>query len=142
MVDDQSLGQLLVRLILEGAGHAVLVANTGEEAIEIARSQVPDLILMDMSLPGISGLEATRFLKEEPATQGICIVGLSAYAMAEEIERALVAGCDGYVTKPIDTRRLAPYVESLLASFRQGREGEAAGVRLLLDERADENPGH
>ena len=118
VVEDQSFNLLLMRLLMERAGHRVLTAKTAEEGMEIARRETPDLILMDVTLPGMSGLEATRLLKSEPRTRGICIVGLSAHALKGDAERALIAGCDGYVTKPIDTRTLPEYLTGLLERFR------------------------
>lgn len=84
VVEDQSLNLLLIRLLLERAGYTVLAAKTAEEGIETARREVPEMILMDITLPGMSGLEATRILKAEPTTRGICIVGLSAHAMKSD----------------------------------------------------------
>lgn len=118
VVEDQSFNLLLVRLLLERAGYTVLTAKTAEEGIELARRDIPELILMDITLPGMNGLEATRLLKSEPQTRGICIVGLSAHAMKGDAEQALVAGCDGYVTKPFDTRTLPQYLKELLETFR------------------------
>jgi len=122
VVEDHAFNLLLVRLLLERAGYTVLAAKTAEEGIEIARREAPELILMDISLPGMSGLEATRILKSEPGTREICIVGLSAYAMKADAERALAAGCDGYVTKPIDTRTFPQYLTGLLETFRHRGE--------------------
>jgi CheY-like chemotaxis protein len=90
------------------------LAQDGQEALQSARSNCPDLILMDMSLPIIDGWEATRRLKEDPATAGIPVVALTAHALTDDREKATRAGCDGYETKPIDLPRLLATIERLL----------------------------
>ena len=90
------------------------VAVNGAQGIEMARSLAPDLILMDVGLPGIDGLEATRRLKAEPGTRTIPIVALTANAMAGDQEEALAAGCDEYDTKPVDITRLVGKIQALL----------------------------
>jgi CheY-like chemotaxis protein len=118
VVDDSLVNLRLIRAVLEGKGFTVRGAGSAEEAFAMIRQRPPDLILMDISLPGMSGLEATRILKAEPATKGIPVVGLSAHAMQGDAEKALAVGCDGYLTKPIDTRTLASYLTDLVESFR------------------------
>ncbi len=122
MVEDHAFSLLLVRLLLERAGYRVHSAGTAEEALEIAVRQLPDLILMDLGLPGMDGLEAVRILKADPRTRGICVVALSARAMKGDAERALAEGCDGYLTKPIDTRTFPQHVARFLESARRRRE--------------------
>jgi CheY-like chemotaxis protein len=119
VVDDRVINLRLIRAVLENRGFTVRGAGSAEEGLAMVRQRPPDVILMDISLPGMSGLEATRILKAEPSTRGIPVVGLSAHAMKGDAEKALAAGCDGYVTKPIDTRTLASYLTELVESFRR-----------------------
>ena len=91
-----------------------MIAVDGEKGIVIAQEEHPDLILMDISLPGIDGWEATRLLKAEPSTQSIPILALTAHAMAGDREKSLKAGCDDYDTKPIEFKRLLGKIQSLL----------------------------
>ena len=95
-------------MLLLGEGYDVRTAGDAEEALAVLATFRPRLILMDLQLPGMDGLELTRRLKADPATRDIVIVALTAYAMKGDEERARAAGCDGYVTKPIDTRRCPP----------------------------------
>src|SRR5262245_54410554 len=104
VVEDNQTNLMIFRDILTAAGHQVLEAGNAEEAFAVARSQIPDLILMDIQLPGMNGLAAVRTLKEDPATQQIPIVALTAHAMAFHREEALGAGCSGFITKPIRSR--------------------------------------
>jgi two-component system cell cycle response regulator DivK len=97
----------------------VLTAIDGESGLALIRSDVPALVLMDMSLPGIDGWEATRQLKADPATQGIPIIALTAHAMAGDREKALAAGCDDFDIKPIDLDRLLGKIEALLGGKTQ-----------------------
>ena len=90
--------------ILKSHGYRLLLAMDGEEAVEITTREKPDLILMDMQLPKISEYDATATLKAQSETAHIPIVALTAHAMADERERAMTTGCDGYITKPVDTR--------------------------------------
>src|SRR5262245_17985865 len=87
---------------LRRQGYEVLIADDGQQGVDLARAEVPDLILMDMSLPVLDGWEATRQLKAAPPTQGIPIIALTAHAMAGDREKALEAGCDDYDTKPVE----------------------------------------
>jgi two-component system, cell cycle response regulator DivK len=110
VVDDNAQNLKLVRLLLGAEGYEVRTAADAEEALELLTSFTPRLILMDLQLPGMDGLELTRRLKADPARRSIVIVALTAYAMKGDEERARAAGCDGYVTKPIDTDALAALV--------------------------------
>ena len=110
LVEDNPMNRELTIDLLEMAGYTVLQAETAEEGIALARAERPALILMDISLPGMDGLNATKILKQGPGTRIIPIVALTAHAMKGDETRALAAGCDGYITKPIDTRRLPTIV--------------------------------
>jgi len=114
IVDDNPVNLKLVRVLLLGEGFEVRTATDAEEALEILRGWHPRMILMDIQLPGMDGLELTRRLKDAPETKDITIIAISAYAMKGDEEKALAAGCDRYVTKPIDVnalpRLLAEYV--------------------------------
>jgi CheY-like chemotaxis protein len=107
---------------LERRGYQVALAVDGQQGIDMARSESPDLILMDMSLPVVDGWEASRRLKAAPETAGIPIIALTAHAMAGDRERALAAGCDDYDTKPIEFARLLEKMQALLPS-----QGDQAG---------------
>ncbi len=115
IVDDNPANLKLARVLLAGEGYAIRTANDAEEALLMLDGYTPQLILMDIQLPGVDGLELTRRLKRHPRTRGILIVALTAYAMKGDDEKALAAGCDGYVTKPIDTVTLPDYVAKLLS---------------------------
>ena len=123
IVEDSVLNRKLVETVLRPQGYRLLLAVDGEEAIEIATREQPDLILMDMQLPKVSGYDATQTLKSQPETAHIPIVALTAHAMADERERALAVGCDGYITKPIDTRAFPGQVRQHLDS-RGGKTRE------------------
>jgi two-component system cell cycle response regulator DivK len=114
IVDDNATNMKLVRILLASEGYDVRTAADAEEALNVLKEFYPRLILMDVQLPGIDGLELTRRLKSDPATQDIMILGLTAYAMKGDKERIVAAGCDGYVPKPIDTRTLAQLVRKYL----------------------------
>lgn len=116
LVDDNDAGQLLVTTVLNLDGFDVVSAGSASEVIERLHQRRPDLILMDVQLPGQDGLALTRRLKADPATAAIPIVALTAYAMAGDRERALAAGCIGYITKPVDTRNLGNQIRRLLAA--------------------------
>ena len=111
VVEDNLLNQELVTDLLEMSGHTVVSADSGECALDIARQQPLDLILMDVSLPGKDGLTTTAGLKADPATRHIPVVAVTAHSMAKDKERILAAGCDGYVTKPIDVTTFVSEVE-------------------------------
>lgn len=102
-VEDNFQNKRLVRKILTAKGYEVLEADNGEAGVSMALEERPDLILMDISIPGIDGIEATRLIKENPQTKSIPIVALTANAMRGDRERFLAAGCDDYLPKPIST---------------------------------------
>ena len=114
VVEDNPANLMLVRAVLQRAGYRTAEARSGEEALQHLAASKPDLILMDIQLPGLDGLELTRRLKADPATTAIPVVALTAHAMSDDRARALAAGCDGYLAKPINTRTLAAELASLL----------------------------
>jgi CheY-like chemotaxis protein len=115
LVEDNEMNRDMLSRRLLKKGYEVVMAVDGEQAIELARSESPDLILMDISLPGLDGWEATRRLKATPGTQAIPIIALTAHAMAGDREKCLEAGCDDYDTKPVEFPRLLGKIEGFLA---------------------------
>jgi two-component system, cell cycle response regulator DivK len=118
VVEDNPLNLELVRDILVATGYEVVEAGDGETSLELARREKPALILMDIQLPGLDGLEATRRMRADPELAGVPILALTAHAMRGEEERAIAAGCDGFVTKPI---RLKEFSALVAAHLRQER---------------------
>jgi CheY-like chemotaxis protein len=116
IVDDNPTNLKLARVLLQGDGYVVRTTEDAEEALALLETLSPRLILMDLQLPGIDGLELTRRLKADPRRRGIIIVALTAYAMKGDDEKALAAGCDGYLTKPIDAERLGEIVAGYLTA--------------------------
>jgi CheY-like chemotaxis protein len=114
VVDDNPINLKLVSDLLAFEGYRVLKAEDGEQAAVSVEAEPPDLILLDVDLPGIDGLTLTRRLKSDVRTGDIIIVALTAFAMKADRQRAMAAGCDAYVTKPIDTRGLPGQVAQLL----------------------------
>jgi CheY-like chemotaxis protein len=115
LVEDNEMNRDMLSRRLLKKGYDLVMAVDGEQAIELAGTESPDLILMDISLPGLDGWEATRRLKAMPATQAIPIIALTAHAMAGDREKCLEAGCDDYDTKPVEFARLLGKIEGLLA---------------------------
>lgn len=115
IVEDSKLNQRLLEAVLKPHGYRLLVAEDGESGVALARTEKPDLILMDVLLPGIDGYEATRRLRADPETQRVVVVALTASASSEQQERALAAGCDGYIPKPIDTRAFPQQIRQFLS---------------------------
>lgn len=116
IVEDNLQNLELFREILDLKGFEVSTASSAEDGLELMKESRPDLILMDIGLPGMDGLTATRIIKNDPALSGIPIVALTAHAMSGDQERALEAGCDGYLTKPINTRNFPDQVRGFLES--------------------------
>ena len=114
VVEDNELNMKLVRDLLKIAKYLVLEAMDAESGIEQIRKQRPDLVLMDIQLPGMDGLCATKIIKEDPSLKDIPIVALTSYAMQGDEEKALEAGCRGYIAKPIDTRKFLETVSQYL----------------------------
>ena len=104
IIEDNALNMKLVRSMLKLAHYQVLEAKDAEDGILAAREHTPDLILMDIQLPGIDGLDATKILTNDPKLKHIPVVALTSYAMQGDEEKAISAGCSGYIAKPIDTR--------------------------------------
>lgn len=115
LVEDNEMNRDMLSRRLERRGYEVVLALDGESGVEMAQTQGPDLVLMDMSLPVLDGWEATRRLKVDPATKHIPIVALTAHAMSGDREKAIEAGCDDYDTKPVELGRLLGKIEALLA---------------------------
>lgn len=116
VVDDNPANQLLAETVLEREGFVVDVASSAAEAVRHITTNKPDLILMDISLPGQDGLSLTRDLKSDPATSRIPVVALTAYAMVDDREAAIAAGCAGHITKPIDVDKFCAEVCAFLPS--------------------------
>ena len=113
-VEDNETNVFLISRVLRRAGFSVLVARDGEEGVEMAKSNRPGLILMDLTLPGIDGLEATRRIKAAPETETIPVVALSAHSEDEKAAQARAAGCADYAGKPLDLRALLTTIQTLL----------------------------
>ena len=122
IVEDNERNLKLLRDVLEYAGYDVRAARTAEDGITLAVSEPPDLVLMDLQLPGIDGLEALRRLRASPRTAGIPVVAVTAQAMKHDRERALEAGFDGYVEKPISVRAFLDQVRRFLPGEEVGTE--------------------
>jgi len=114
IVEDNEMNRDMLSRRLARRGYTVLLAIDGATGIDVARTNAPDLILMDMSLPVVDGWEATRILKADPLLRQIPIIALTAHAMANDRDKALEAGCNDYDTKPIDLPRLLGKIEALL----------------------------
>ena len=115
VVDDNPANLKLARVLLTAEGFVVRTAGDAEEALRVLETFQPSLVLMDIQLPGMDGLELTRRLKADPATAKMKIVALTAYAMKGDDQKALAAGCDGYLAKPIDPETLGATVARLIA---------------------------
>jgi two-component system, cell cycle response regulator DivK len=122
VVEDNERNLKLVRDVLEYAGYDVRVARTGEDGVTLAAKEPPDLVLMDLQLPGIDGMEALRQLRASPRTADIPVVAVTAQAMKQDRERALEAGFDGYVEKPISVRAFPEQVRRFLGGGEVGAE--------------------
>ena len=111
IVEDEPRNLKLLRDLLQRIGYETIEATDGEQGVELARARNPDLILMDIMMPKMDGIEATRILKTDTATKNIPILALTSYAMKGDRERTLEAGCDGYIAKPVDIQELLKAVE-------------------------------
>ena len=119
VVEDNPTNMNLAKFVLESAGHTVLSARDAEVGLTLAREEQPNLILMDMQLPGMDGLEATMRLKRDKATSAIPVIALTALAMKGDEERIRAAGCDGYIAKPMRYQEFLAAVSGLLAPSRR-----------------------
>lgn len=114
LVEDNEDNLVVYRTILEHVGFMVIEARDGEEGVNRARSERPDIILMDISIPKMDGWEATQRLKADGETSGIPIIALTAHALEEDRLKAMRAGCDGYLAKPVEPRRVVEEVEKFI----------------------------
>ena len=119
LVEDNEMNRDMLSRRLQRRGYEVVTAIDGETGLAMTRTETPALVLMDMSLPGVDGWEATRQLKADPATRAIPVIALTAHAMAGDREKALAAGCDDFDIKPIDLDRLLGKIEALLGGKAQ-----------------------
>ncbi len=119
LVEDNEMNRDMLSRRLTRRGFEVIFAADGQQGINLARSERPDIILMDMSLPVIDGWEATRRVKADIATKSVPVIGLTAHAMSGDREKAIEAGCDDYDTKPVEFERLLSKMEKLLSTAKQ-----------------------
>ena len=123
LIEDNEMNRDMLSRRLERRGYQVVIAEDGATGVSLAKSEVPDLILMDMSLPVMDGWEATRHIKASSGTSGIPIIALTAHAMAGDEQKAREAGCNDYDTKPIEFQRLIGKIDSLLGAKAQSGTG-------------------
>ena len=116
LVEDDEMNRDMLSRRLQRRDYGVVIAVDGEQAVEMAHSEAPDLILMDISLPKMDGYEATRLLRTTPETQSIPVIALTAHAMSGDEQKALQAGCDDYDTKPVNFKRLLGKIDNLLGA--------------------------
>jgi len=122
VVEDNDLNMKLVRGLIKIGKYRMLEATDAESAIRIIREQRPDLVLMDIQLPGMDGLSATKIITEDPSLKDIPIVALTSYAMQGDEEKALEAGCTGYIAKPIETRKFLKTISRYLNGDKSQRQ--------------------
>jgi two-component system cell cycle response regulator DivK len=118
LVEDNEMNRDMLSRRLTRRGFEVIFAVDGQQGVELARSERPDIILMDMSLPVLDGWEATRRVKADNATRSVPVIGLTAHAMSGDREKAIEAGCDDYDTKPVELDRLIGKIERLLSAAK------------------------
>jgi len=114
IAEDNDFNLRVVELVLKAHGYETVAAPDGQKAVELAKSEKPDLVLMDLQMPTMDGITATKLIKNDEQTHDIPVVALTAHAMEDDEDRALAAGCDGYITKPIDTRLLPKQLEGFM----------------------------
>lgn len=120
IVEDNEINMKLIKTILKAKGYLMSEARDGEEALQAVISEAPDLILMDIQIPKIDGLEATRRIRKMEGLGNTLIVALTAHAMEGDREKILEAGCNGYIAKPINTRTFIEEIEAMLANKKEG----------------------
>ena len=119
IIEDNRANMKLASLLVRNAGHTVLCAVDAESGLTLASTERPDLILMDIQLPGMDGLAATALLKRDPATAAIPVIALTAMAMKDDQEKTMVAGCDAYIAKPLHYQELYAAIDALLAKAKR-----------------------
>ncbi|MES2317451.1 MAG: response regulator [Pseudomonadota bacterium] len=122
MIEDNAANMKLAMLLLQNAGHSVRCARDAESGVAMARAELPELILMDIQLPGMDGLAATALLKHDPLTAAIPVIALTAMAMKSDRERSVQAGCDAYIAKPLRYRELYSTIAALLPAAMAASE--------------------
>ena len=115
LVEDNEMNRDMLSRRLERRGHTIVMAVDGQQGVDMAKTEVPDIILLDMSLPVVDGWEAARQIKAQPESKDIPVIALTAHAMAGDKEKALKAGCNDYDTKPVELPRLLGKIDALLA---------------------------
>ncbi len=133
IIEDNPANMKLASLLLLNVGHSLLCANDAETGLTLTRIHQPDLILMDIQLPGMDGLAATALLKKDPATAAIPIIALTAMAMKEDQEKTRVAGCDAYIAKPLRYKELYETINALLINAKPITTGVSFAGTLLGD---------
>jgi len=121
IVEDNPQNMRLLKMVLRAGNYTLLMATDGEEALDVAMKEHPDLIIMDIQLPKVNGLEVTRKLRETPAFSRTPIIGVTAYAMKGDKERVIESGCDAYLSKPINTRELPEVIAGMLLQRRDDK---------------------
>jgi len=122
IVEDNPRNMRLIEMTLRAKNYTLLKATDGEEALDMAMREQPDLIIMDIQLPKVNGLEVTKKLRETPAFSHIPIIGVTAYAMKGDKERVIESGCDAYLSKPINTRELPEVIAEMLLQRRKDKD--------------------
>jgi len=122
IVEDSPQNMRLLEMVLGAKGYTLLEATDGEEGLDMAMREQPDLIIMDIQLPKMDGLEVTRKLRETPAFSHTPIIGITAYAMKGDRERVIESGCDAYLSKPISTRELPEVIAQMLLQRREDKD--------------------
>ena len=128
IIEDNAANMKLALMLLRKVGHTVLCAEDAESGVALARTDIPELILMDIQLPGMDGLSATALLKQDPLTSHIPVIALTAMAMKADKEKSEIAGCDGYIAKPLRYQELYSTIDALLA-----KRSKFVATRLLSD---------
>ncbi len=138
VIEDNAKSMELFRILLKKGKYKILEATEAETGIAMAKKHKPDLILMDIQLPGMDGLSATRILKDHTDLKSIPVVGLSSYAMESDFQKALEAGCDGYITKPIDTRSFLKTIDNYIKNGRNGNQKQKEDDHKMKEQKEKE----